>query len=141
MASLNILLIEDDQIEIMKFQRIVDALSRKHKTTTIADGEAAMDYLLEAAVLPELILLDLNMPKMNGIEFLKLLKKDDRLYHIPVVILTTSDNSADILAGYRAGIAGYITKPLKYDEYKKRLLTLLDYWSINQMVQPTNLVS
>jgi CheY-like chemotaxis protein len=135
---MHILLIEDDQIEIMKFKRIVSELS-EHDFYTLPNGEKALEYLNETQTLPELILLDLNMPKMNGLEFLELLKKDQQFFHIPVVILTTSDNNADILASYRSGIAGYVTKPLKYEDYKTRLHRIIDYWAINQLPK-TNLI-
>ena len=130
---LNILFIEDDQIETLKFERILNVLSRKHKYHNSSNGEQALTYLKTIKEQPSLILLDLNMPKMNGLEFLKVLKEDEQLHHIPVVVLTTSNNEADIKEAYRIGIAGYVTKPLKYEAYKAQLQIILDYWTINQL--------
>ena len=105
MKDLNILFIEDDQIETLKFERILSTLSRKHKYQSVTNGEQALTILNNAQELPNLILLDLNMPKMNGLEFLQILKNNTSLHHIPVVILTTSNNEKDILESYRIGIA------------------------------------
>lgn len=132
MRDLKILLIEDDQIETLKFERILSSLSQKHQQQSVTNGEKALEFLKNATELPHLILLDLNMPKMNGLEFLKILKDNNRLHHIPVVVLTTSNNEKDILESYLIGIAGYVMKPLKYEDYKTQLKTIIDYWSINQ---------
>lgn len=134
MKNLKILLIEDDNIEILKFERILDSLPQKHKYLNTTNGEQALKLLQNEQESPNLILLDLNMPKMNGLEFLEILKKDNHFHHIPVVILTTSNNKKDIIESYRKGIAGYIMKPLKYEDYKKQLKTIVDYWSINQHI-------
>ena len=131
--KINILLIEDDTIEVMKFKRTLNTLQLDHSLTIADNGESAMDILLTGDLLPELIILDLNMPKMNGIEFLQALKGNNKLYHIPAVILTTSTNQNDIIACYRAGIAGYMIKPLKYEDYVANIEKLLAYWSVNEL--------
>ncbi len=135
MRNLTVLLIEDDQIETIKFKRIVEALDKKHKVDIARDGEQAIDTIRKATTLPNLILLDLNMPRMNGIEFLKILKNDEKLKYIPVVILTTSNYPNDILKCYEIGIAGYVMKPLKYQEYKELVEHLINYWSNNEFVK------
>ena len=84
--------------------------------------------------LPDIILLDLNMPKINGIEFLEKLKNDDRLRYIPVIVLTTSGNHRDLLECYKIGVAGYVLKPLKYEDYVFKMEKLLSYWSINELI-------
>jgi DNA-binding NarL/FixJ family response regulator len=73
------------------------------------------------------------MPKMSGIEFLTIIKDSDEFKHIPIIILTTSDNQKDLLECYRIGISGYILKPLKYDDYVKKIEAVLGYWSINEL--------
>jgi len=73
------------------------------------------------------------MPKINGIEFLKILKKDKELKYIPTIILTTSSNQKDLLECYKTGIAGYVLKPLKYEDYVSKIDKLLAYWSINEL--------
>jgi DNA-binding NarL/FixJ family response regulator len=74
------------------------------------------------------------MPKINGIEFLQILKADDYLKYIPAIILTTSNNHKDVLECYKIGIAGYVLKPLKYDDYVERIRKMLDYWSTNELI-------
>ncbi|MFP9118940.1 response regulator [Flavobacterium sp. RNTU_13] len=130
---LNILLIEDDTIEVMKFNRVVKSLGLNHKVVEAGNGEEALHILKEQNIIPDIILLDLNMPKINGIEFLNILKADEVLKYIPAIILSTSNNHRDVMECYRIGIAGYIIKPLKYEEYTDRIQKLLEYWSANQL--------
>ncbi|WP_298417690.1 response regulator [uncultured Kordia sp.] len=130
---LKVLLIEDNMIEIMKMNRTVSLLKAKHEITEAKNAEEALAILETKTNLPDIILLDLNMPKINGIEFLAILKNDPDLRHIPTIILTTSDNRKDILECYRIGISGYILKPLKYEEYVSKIEIALSYWSINEL--------
>lgn len=131
--TLNILLIEDDAIEVMKFNRVIKTLSYNHKIIEAHNGEEALEILKIKEIIPDIILLDLNMPKLNGLEFLKILKSDATLKYIPSIILTTSGNQKDLLECYKTGIAGYVLKPLKYEDYTERIKKLLDYWSINEL--------
>lgn len=133
MKALDILLIEDDMIEVMKFNRTISSLKLNHKITEANNGEDALKILQKKDELPDIILLDLNMPKISGIEFLTILKKDDILKYIPTIILTTSSNQKDLLECYKIGISGYILKPLKYEEYTTKIEKLLSYWSINEL--------
>lgn len=133
--KLNILFIEDDEIEVMKLNRTLNSVELKHVVHNAKDGEEALEFLKQKDRLPELILLDLNMPRMNGIEFLSILKQDETLKYIPTVILTTSNNRKDLLECFNIGIAGYIIKPLKYDDYVYKLKSVLDYWSINELIK------
>ncbi|WP_410529709.1 response regulator [Winogradskyella sp. J14-2] len=121
-------------IEVMKLKRATDSLQLNHKITEANNGEEALQLLEKKDSLPDIILLDLNMPKINGIEFLKILKTDERLKYIPTIILTTSSNQRDLLECFRVGIAGYILKPLKYEEYVSKIENLLAYWSINELI-------
>ena len=97
---LKILLIEDDAIEIMKLNRAVSSLLSEPEIIEANNGEDALNVLKERNIIPNIILLDLNMPKINGIEFLRILKNDEELKHIPTIILTTSDNKKDVLMKY-----------------------------------------
>ncbi|MBU3821274.1 response regulator [Flavobacteriaceae bacterium XHP0103] len=135
MKTLNILLIEDDMIEVMKLNRAILSLKLNHNIIEANNGEEALKILEKKDELPDIILLDLNMPKINGIEFLNILKKDAVLKYIPTIILTTSNNQKDLLECYKIGIAGYILKPLKYEEYVSKIEKLLAYWSINELKQ------
>ncbi len=131
--NLKVLLIEDDKIEVMKLNRVIDKLGVGHDIIEANNGEEALDLLKEKAVLPDIILLDLNMPKINGIEFLGILKNDAVLRYIPTIILTTSSNEKDLLECYKLGIAGYVLKPLKYEDYVNKIEKVLAYWSINEL--------
>lgn len=133
--SLKVLLIEDDMIEIMKLNRTVNKLQLKHTIIEAKNGEEALQVLEQKDRLPDIILLDLNMPKINGIEFLSILKNNDTLRYIPTIVLTTSSNQKDLLECYKIGIAGYIIKPLKYEDYVTKISTVLDYWSLNELIK------
>jgi len=135
MRNLKVLLIEDDMIEVMKLNRTIASLKLDHKIIEANNGEDALKLLENKDELPDIILLDLNMPKINGIEFLNILKDDDVLRYIPTIILTTSNNKKDLLECYKLGIAGYILKPLKYEDYVSKIKKLLAYWSINELKQ------
>lgn len=131
---LKILFIEDDTIELMKFNRVLELLKYQHNVIECHNGFDAIQILTVEGMTPDIIILDLNMPKLNGIEFLSILKNDDRLKHIPAIILTTSNNPKDIHECYKIGIAGYIVKPLKYDDYVKKIQKTLEYWSVNELI-------
>ena len=132
---LKIMLIEDDMIEIMKLNRTISKLKLKHKIVETNNGEDALKLLSEMDNLPDIILLDLNMPKVNGIEFLNILKNDESLKYIPTVILTTSCNQKELHECFKIGVSGYILKPLKYEEYVDKINKVLSYWSINELIK------
>lgn len=100
----------------------------------VADGVEALAFLRHEgeqnadAPRPDLILLDINMPRMNGRELLTAIKDDERLASIPVVVLTTSDIERDITASYKMGAAGYITKPIDIDQFIDAVRQLDNYW-------------
>ena len=133
--KLNILLIEDDKIEVMKLNRTISTLKVDHTIIESKNGEEALEILNKKNGLPDIILLDLNMPKINGIDFLRILKNDDVLRYIPTIVLTTSNNYKDVMECYKIGIAGYVLKPLKYEDYVKKIEILLSYWSINELIK------
>ena len=133
MEKLKILLIEDDEIEVMKFKRTLTSLNLNHTVIIANNGNHALEILKKKDNLPNIILLDLNMPMINGIEFLTILKKDEELKFIPTIILTTSNNQNDLLECYNVGISGYVLKPLKYKDYISRVKQILSYWSINEL--------
>jgi CheY-like chemotaxis protein len=130
---LSVLLIEDNLIEIMKMERTILSLGLKHTVNVANNGEEALEILQDEPRWPDLILLDLNMPRISGLEFLSILKNNEQLRHIPTVILTTSDNQKDIEECYRIGVSGYIVKPLKYNDYIDKIQNVLSYWSINEI--------
>lgn len=121
-------------IETMKMQRAVAKMESKHVIVEAKNGEEALGILNKGS-LPDIILLDLNMPRMSGIEFLNILKADARLKYLPTIILTTSENRVDLLKCFEIGIAGYIIKPLKYEDYELKLKRVFDYWEISELIK------
>ncbi len=123
MEKHTILLIEDDELDIISVQRSLKKLESEYELHIAYNGKEALSLLTEKKppLIPDVILLDLNMPKMNGIEFLKILRNNDSLKHIRVFIMTTSAESADRMATEELGISGYIIKPLNYNDNTKRV--------------------
>ncbi len=122
MKKQNILLVEDDELDIISVQRSLKKFGSDYELYTAYNGKEALTMLteIEPPLIPDVILLDLNMPKMNGIEFLKILRNDDQLKHLRVFIMTTSTENADRMATDQLGVSGYIIKPLNYNDNSKR---------------------
>jgi CheY-like chemotaxis protein len=113
---INILLIEDDKLDVMDARRTLDRMGILHKMQVARNGEEALSMLAEPnASPPDIILLDLNMPKMNGIEFLEFFRKSEQWRNIKVFIITTSEEKVDREKTARLGVSGYIVKPLKFN--------------------------
>jgi len=121
-----ILLVEDDELDIISVRRSLNKLDISYELYTSFNGIEALDMLRGKSdrkpiePMPNIILLDINMPKMNGIEFLKILRKDDRLKDIKVFIMTTSGEQHDRTETEKLGISGYLIKPLNYNNNDKR---------------------
>lgn len=130
---MTILLIEDDAVEVIKFNRSLVKLGESPEVIEASNGEEALEVLANNHNI-SLILLDLNMPKMNGFEFLKKLRTHQEQKYIPTVVLTTSINRTDLIEAYSIGVAGYIVKPLKYEDYVSKIRALLGYWKENELV-------
>jgi len=113
---INILLVEDDPLDVIDMQRTLNKMNILHKTATAKNGEDALEYLGSALAKeerPNVVLLDINMPKMNGLEFLSAIRKNDDWKDLKVFIITTSDERVDKEAARKLGVSGYIVKPLK----------------------------
>ncbi|SFU58787.1 response regulator [Nitrosospira multiformis] len=129
-----ILLVEDDQVDMMRVTRALKEIDVVNQVVHRENGEEALNYLRnEKSEKPCIILLDLNMPIMNGIEFLQTVKKDERLRRIPVVVLTTSDDHEDKLNSFNFGVAGYMGKPVDYQQFVEVMRSIDGYWTISQM--------
>ena len=125
----HILLIEDDDIDAMTVRRTLKELGATNPLDRAVDGECALDLLRDPGQpRPGLILLDLNMPRMNGIEFLSEVKRDASLCRIPVVVLTTSSEQGDRIAAYSNSVAGYMVKPVDYPQFVGIMALIRDYW-------------
>ena len=134
-AEFHILLIEDSRADAKIIERALRESEVAHRLTVIPDGRLALDYLFDlrderipADRQPDLILLDLNLPGLDGCQVLSQIKKDSFLRMIPVVILTTSHRDEDILETYLAGANTYIPKPAEYPSYCELVATLRHYW-------------
>lgn len=132
-----ILLVEDDNVDVMTVKRALKDLKINNPLVSTSNGEEALEYLKNKDTKkPCIILLDLNMPKMNGIEFLKIAKADDILKKIPVVVLTTSSQQQDIIDSFKLSIAGYIVKSVDYVEFTEAIRTINLYWTLSKL--PSN---
>ncbi|MCL7419977.1 MAG: response regulator [Methylobacter sp.] len=128
-----ILLVEDDQVDIMTVERGLKKLGVINKLVTVNNGEEALQYLESSEdELPCMILLDINMPKMNGHECLKQLKSHPAFKNIPVIMLTSSMEQQDVDQGFALGISGYILKPVDYDQFIDAIQVLNSYWTIKK---------
>jgi len=120
-----ILLIEDDELDIISVQRALKKIELSHELITAYNGVDALEQLLGKSgktlmnPLPDIILLDINMPKMNGIEFLNILRKTKELKHIKVFVMTTSLQESDRKATESLGVSKYLTKPLNFNDNNK----------------------
>lgn len=132
-----ILLIEDDDVDVMTVNRALRDSKVANKLVSIGDGEEAIEYLRdESATKPSIILLDLNMPKMDGAEFLKIVKADNALKKIPVVILTTSNSDRDVIESFELGAAGYMVKSVDYEKFVETIRAIDHYWTLSKL--PSN---
>jgi len=129
-----ILLVEDDMVDAMTVRRALKELQVSNPLTVRGNGEEALDYLKDSVnEKPCIILLDLNMPRMNGIDFLKEIKCDDRLRSIPVIVLTTSKADQDVVTTFNMSIAGYMVKPVDYKQFVDTLRTIRLYWTLCEL--------
>lgn len=136
-SSKPILLIEDDDVDVMTVNRALQDSKVTNQLVSMGDGEEAIEYLRdENATEPIIILLDLNMPKMDGAEFLKVVKADNTLKKIPVVILTTSNSDQDVIESFELGAAGYMVKSVDYEKFVEIIRTIDQYWSLSKL--PSN---
>jgi CheY-like chemotaxis protein len=137
MPTINpILLVEDDVVDASSVKQALQDIRVKNPVVHKTDGEEAMEYLKEQNnLLPALILLDLNMPKINGIELLQIIRADSRLQHIPVVVLTVSKYEQDKIDTFNLGVAGYVIKAVDYDEFLRAMDIIIQYWTWNGLVE------
>ena len=137
-----ILLVEDNEDHAEMVKQSLDDADVAKEIYWVKDGREALDFVRNTgshvnAPRPTLILLDLNLPKASGLEVLKEIKEDHDLKIIPVVMLTTSDRSEEILSCYRLGVNSFITKPVKYEDYLDKLKSLENYWLLTNR-EPTS---
>lgn len=128
-----VLLVEDDRVDAMTVKRAIRQIQMHHPLIHAENGEEALEYLNNSSnEKPWIILLDLNMPKMNGIEFLQVAKKNDAFKSIPVVVLTTSKEQQDRIETFKFGVAGYMIKPVDYSQFVEMMQAIKMYWTLSQ---------
>ena len=133
-ADKPILLVEDDRVDVMTVNRALKEIKVTNPVVNLENGEEALKYLRDPEkVKPCIILLDLNMPIMNGIEFLEVVKHDAQLRRIPVVVLTTSGEQQDKVNSFDLGVAGYMAKPVDYRQFVEVMRTIDAYWTISEV--------
>ena len=132
---LNILLVEDDQIDVMNVKRAFEKNRIRNPLYVAEDGVEALRMLRSGDVPLDrrIVLLDLNMPKMNGIEFLRQLRADPALQHTPVVVLTTSNDERDKIDAYNLNVAGYLLKPVTFINFVEVMAALNKYWTLVEL--------
>lgn len=129
-----ILLVEDDKVDQMTVKRCLKENKSTHPLKVCNNGEEALEYLNNPeSEIPGFIFLDLNMPRMNGIEFLKVAKADEKFRKIPVIVLTTSKEDQDRMETFNLSVAGYMIKPVDYSHFVDTIKTVQDYWGKSQL--------
>ena len=137
--QISVLLVDDDEVDVMTVRRAFKKNNITHPLYVASNGLEALELLSNNTWpkwLPEgrrLILLDLNMPKMNGIEFLRELRADPALRAIPVIVLTTSNEDKDKVEAYNLNVAGYIIKPVTFSKFVQAMATLNKYWTLSEL--------
>lgn len=143
MKQIHILLVEDNEGDIFLITEALQDGSILNKVSVVRDGKAAIDFLeqqgeFKNAELPDLILLDINLPKKNGYEVLEYIKEKKHLKQIPVIMLTTSSSEKDILRSYKSYANSFITKPVDADSFSKVILSIENFWIGIVTLPPNN---
>ncbi|MCD4772609.1 MAG: response regulator [Bacteroidales bacterium] len=132
-----ILLVEDDERDIELTLAALDDINIANKIDVVRDGEEALNYLFKRAQYknrendtPAVVLLDLKMPKVDGLEVLRQIKESDELRNIPVVILTSSKMESDLITSYKLGVNAYVVKPVEFENFVKAVKELGSFWAI-----------
>lgn len=129
-----LMVIEDDQVDVMTIKRALKEIHVSNPVVHLENGEEALQYLRDPSKdKPCIILLDLNMPIMNGTEFLEVIKHDNELRRFPVIVLTTSEEQQDKLNSFNLGVAGYMAKPVDYKQFVEVMRSIDLYWTISEL--------
>jgi CheY-like chemotaxis protein len=133
-ANKPILVVEDDAVDVMTIRRSLKDIHVTNPVVQQENGERALSWLRDPAnEKPCIILLDLNMPVMNGIEFLQVAKNDEQLRRFPIIVLTTSEEQQDKVDSFNFSVAGYMAKPVDYLQFVEVMRSIDLYWSISEM--------
>ena len=132
--QVEVLLVEDNEDDIVIIQEVFADMKLASIVNTVRDGEEALAYLgrkgkFKVARKPDIVLLDINMPKKNGFEVLEAMKKDPRLQALPVIMLTTSHREEDVVRSYATGACSYMHKLVDLDQFKRLIMQFEQYWT------------
>ena len=132
---LNIILVDDDDVDILNVKRAVARANIGNPLFVAHNGLEALELLRSQQVPPSrrLVLLDINMPRMNGIEFLREIRRDPELQALCVVVLTTSNEDRDRVEAYQLNVAGYLVKPVTFLSFVDVMTTLNKYWTVMEV--------
>jgi two-component system response regulator len=136
MNTKSILLVEDNPDDVQLTKRALKKNNISNELVVVNDGIAALDYLAQASIataggaggLPTVVLLDLNLPRMDGLEVLRRIRADERFKRVPVVVMTSSKEESDILKSYDSGANSYIRKPVEFEQFTEAVRQLGLYW-------------
>jgi len=133
-SKISILLVEDDKVDVMTIKRAFRDLKITNPLEICENGLEALEFLEDPSnSRPGIILLDINMPKMNGLEFLEARAEIDTIKSIPVVVLTTSKAEQDKVESFNLGVAGYMIKPVDYLQFVEVIRTINVYWALSEL--------
>lgn len=143
----HVLLVDDDTNHRFLIRKLLSKTETRIEITELEDGQQALDYVYgrrdysdrERYPYPDLILLDIKMPGVGGLEVLKVLKRDRQTQHLPIVILTTSSLEEEIAESYRQGANAFITKPTGFENFAKAMTSLVDFWVSAAQLPPRGL--
>ncbi|WP_089242336.1 response regulator [Belliella buryatensis] len=144
MKNVHILLVEDNDGDILLTLEALEEAKMKNSISVVKDGEKAIQYVekfgeYKDVISPDLIILDVNLPKLNGHEVLQYFKKSEKHRHIPIIMLTTSSSPRDINESYKNHVNCYITKPIEVDDFIKAVVSIENFWlSIVTLPSKTN---
>lgn len=129
-----ILLVEDDEVDVLTVRRALKDLCVSNPLTVATNGEEALVVLRNGELpRPAIILLDLNMPRMSGLEFLRQARAEGCATGIPVVVLTTSRQDQDVVEGFNYNVAGYMIKPVDYPKFVEVMQAIDLYWTLSEL--------
>jgi len=136
--KIDVLLVEDDEGHSLLIQEFLRENEMIHHVYSVMDGQAALDYLFhenkyadpEKSPMPDLVLLDINLPLVNGFDVLKKIKNSDNLKNIPVIILSSAESQSEVNKGYQLGANNYVTKPVDFELFKKKVKYLCQFLEI-----------
>lgn len=144
MKPIVILLVEDNPDHVLLIKRALELNNILNEVRVVEDGQEALDYLYrqgkyadpESAPRPGLILLDIKLPKVDGLDVLRRIKSDPILKMIPIIMLTSSEQEADIVRSYVNGANSYVVKPIQFDEFVRKVRELKLYWLLVNTLPP-----